>query len=244
MMRQLAVAVLAAVGAAMSVENSLRLSRRSLLAIPLVASPIAARAAGSIFADPSSRFALTVPSNFVATKRTASQGTLFVAGDFPRAAVVSVTAWPLSELLLDDAKARSLPGMPAEALRSAAPTSLSDIAPAGELAKLLARQRDREQGGGLISEVVSFSADGGRLLFELATELPVANPDELEKQRGIRRLIRRTAAVALLGSVPGASGPATAVVSAWASCLSQDWEGDLGSPLRESADSFAWVSHK
>ena len=69
----------------------------------------------------------------------------------------------------------------------------------------------------------------------------MANPDELEKQRGIRQLIRRTAAVATLGSVPGKNGPVPAVVAAWASCLREDWEGDLGTPLKESALSFQWT---
>eukprot|EP00964_Phaeocystis_antarctica_P005062 scaffold2766_cov42-Phaeocystis_antarctica.AAC.1 len=45
------------------------------------------------------RFLLDLPEGFVQTKRTAVTGTLFVAGDFPRFAVVSVTAWRVNELL-------------------------------------------------------------------------------------------------------------------------------------------------
>lgn len=69
----------------------------------------------------------------------------------------------------------------------------------------------------------------------------VANPAELEKQRGIRQLIRHTIAVATLGQVPGKDGPQPAIVAAWASCLREDWLGDLGAPLRESAESFQWA---
>lgn len=75
----------------------------------------------------------------------------------------------------------------------------------------------------------------------LSTDAQVANPEELEKQRGIRELIRHTIAVATLGTVPGKDGPQPAIVAAWASCLREDWQGDLGAPLRESAQSFQWA---
>lgn len=227
------------------------LPRRSLLAAPLAAalSPAAAPAApapasGALVIDGASRFSLTVPRGFVASKRSASQGTLYVAGDFPRAAVVSVTAWPVSELLAAEAAARSLPGLPAVASGAgASPAALADIAPPEELARILARARDREQGGGLSSEVTAAAPDGaGRLVLSLSTELPVANPDELERQRGIRRLVRRTAGTVSLGSVPSPAGgaPVAAVVAAWASCLAEDWDGQLGPQLRDAADSFRW----
>ena len=152
-------------------------TRRSLLLMPMLASPLTAHAAGKLVVDSSSRFALTIPSGFVASKRSATQGTLYVAGNFPRAAVVSVTAWPVGELLAADAAALSLPGMPAvtpntEALSA---KSLSEIAPTEELARILARQRDREQGGALNSEVLRCSLENGRLTVELSTELPVTH---------------------------------------------------------------------
>lgn len=162
--------VLVAVGVA-----AIGLTRRAVLALPLAAIPLAAHASGKLVIDGSNRFALTLPAGFVASKRSATQGTLYVAGNFPRAAVVSVTAWPISELLASDAAALSLPGMPAATPRAAprSPSSLSDIAPSRELTKILARQRDREQGGGLSSSVLSSTEDGGRLVLELQTELPV-----------------------------------------------------------------------
>ena len=45
------------------------------------------------------RFRLDLPDGFAISKRSTSVGTLFVAGNFPRAAVVSVSAWPLQPLL-------------------------------------------------------------------------------------------------------------------------------------------------
>ena len=39
------------------------------------------------------RFSLTLPSDYVVSKRSATQGTIFVAGNFPRASTISVTAW-------------------------------------------------------------------------------------------------------------------------------------------------------
>lgn len=149
------------------------LTRRAVIALPLAATPLAARAAGKLVGD--DRFALSLPAGFVASKRSATQGTLYVAGNFPRAAVVSVTAWPIGDLLASDAAGLSLPGMPAAKPRAAprSPSSLSDIAPSDELAKILVRQRDREQGGGLVSSLLSSSEDGGRLVLELLTELPV-----------------------------------------------------------------------
>jgi len=169
----------AAAAAGLQFAQTGGLTRRALLAMPLlVASPLAARAAGQLVVDKSSRFALTVPDGFVSSKRTATQGTLYVTGNFPRAAVVSVTAWPVTELLAADASGRSLPGMPAATVAPAAAlSSLSALAPPEELAKILTRARDREQGGGLISEVASFKLEGDRLLLELTTELPVRQPE-------------------------------------------------------------------
>lgn len=163
------------------------LTRRAVLALPLVAAPLAAHASGKLVVDESNRFSLKLPAGFVASKRSASQGTLYVAGNFPRAAVVSVTAWPIGELLASDAAALSLPGMPAAKPRSTSmsPSSLSDIAPSEELAKILARQRDREQGGGLSSSVLSSTGDGGRLVLELLTELPVSHRPLLLRNRSL-----------------------------------------------------------
>ena len=62
------------------------------------------------YIDPQGRFALEIPNGFAQSKRTATTGTIFVAGNFPRAATISVVAWPLQELVAEDVKATSLPG--------------------------------------------------------------------------------------------------------------------------------------
>ena len=202
------------------------------------------------YLDGSSRFALTVPDDFVVTsKRSAASGTLFVAGNFPRASVVSVTAWPLAELFQDDAKSRDLPGLPASpqsaaAMRLEGSSSLGDIGPAKEVANFLLRARDRDASSGALQSELLDSAlsSDGVLTFYGDTELPVKDPDELEKQRGVRKLIRRTAAKAVLGTVPGATSgapPVPVVFSCWASALTEDWDKDLKQPLEATLGSFS-----
>ena len=74
------------------------------------------------------------------------------------------------------------------------------------LTRALLRRRDRDaSSGALTSKLLSFELSGARLLWTSSTELSVADPEELYKQRGIRQLIRKTAAVSVLGSVPGAT---------------------------------------
>ena len=65
---------------------------------------------------------------------------------------------------------------------------------------------------------------------------------QLEKQRGVRQLIRRTSAIAVLGSVPAAAGggEVAAIITVWGSALTQDFDGDLGGPLELSVNSFRW----
>ena len=53
-----------------------------------------------------------VPTNFATSARKNTRNTLFVAGDFPRFAVLSVTAWPIQQLLDAEAEASNLPGVP------------------------------------------------------------------------------------------------------------------------------------
>ena len=63
---------------------------------------------------------------------------------------------------------------------------------------------------------------------------------QLEKQRGVRQLIRRTSAIAVLGSVPAAAGEVPAIITVWGSALTQDFDGDLGDTLELSVNSFRW----
>jgi len=205
--------------------------------------PLLRPASAKIFADP--RFILDLPDGFVVSKRTATTGTIFVAGNFPRFTVVSATAWPLATLLQDDAKGRDLPGLPSTAVRlNAGATSLLELGSAKEVAQLLIRQRDREaSSGALQSELVDCAFEGNRLEFRYSTESPVADPDALEKERGVRRLLRQTACASVIGSVPTADGKReTAIFSVFGSALEQDWDKDLQGPLERAVKSFNLVT--
>ena len=83
------------------------------------------------------------------TKKGAQTGTVFVGGDFVKAAVVSVTVWPVAELLATDSAAQSLPGLPAAADATAVdvPAVLAGREPADKLVQVLLRARDRENAG-------------------------------------------------------------------------------------------------
>lgn len=120
--------------------------------------------------------------------------------------------------------------------------SLPDLGSVKELAPLLLRARDRSATGGGLNSVLSGAAfeAGGRLVWSTTTELKVADADALEKERGVRKLIRVTGAVSVLGSVAGEGGASTpAIVSAWGSCLQQDWDDDLRAPIEAALASFA-----
>ena len=147
----------------------------------------------------------------------------------------------LADLFQQEAEALSLPGLPTTA-RSGPVSSLASLGTPQEVATLLTRARDRDaSSGALQSELKSFTLSEGKLRMNLETKLPVADPDELERQRGVRQLIRRTTAIALLGSVPGAEGKVIpAVITVWGSALVQDYDADLGGPLELSVGSFRW----
>ena len=142
----------------------LRLHRRAVLAGAALAAAPVRPAAAKLVADSKGRFVIGVPDGFAQTKRSATTGTLFVAGDFPRAAVVSVTGWPVKALLEADVSARNLPGLPAEPMAPVgAPAALSDLGSASTVARLLLRNRDREtSSGSLTSELLDarFERDG------------------------------------------------------------------------------------
>ena len=221
------------------------LSRRLLLSlapalVPLRPLPAVARSA---FIDPAARFAIEIPDGFVVSPRKTSTGTIFVAGNFPRFAVISVTAWPVEALLAEDARTKTLPGLPPPPPVSAGPT-LASLGSAEQVAQILLRKRDRESSSGALESVLlSASLDGSsgaeRLSWACTTETPVSDPDELEKQTGRRQRIRRTAVASVLGSLPGEGASAVpAVISAWGSSLAEDWEADLSAPLERAVRSF------
>jgi hypothetical protein len=230
-------------------RDSLSDQRRSLLlsaalSCPLLLLPTAPTLA---YVDDAARFSLTPPPGFVVLRRTAATGTIFVSGDFPRGAVLSVTAWPLAALLENDARALTLPGLPAPSpvpVPAQPPARLSDVVTeANAMAQLLMRARDRETTSGeLSSRLLSaeFTDRGAALKFSFDTDLSVVDSDALEKERGVRRLLRRTSAVSTMaggaGSEPEA-GPA-AVMTVWGSALAQDWDADLGEPMEDAVASF------
>ena len=215
------------------------------LALPLLLSspPRAARAfVGKTFVDPAGRFALTIPPKYAVLKRMATTGTIYVAGDFPRSSIVSVTAWPLAKLVESDAAAQALPGLPPSPPRPAGP-SLADIGSPAAVAEMLIRERDREasQVGRSQLRGTPELTPSEVLRFSLETNLPVADPDALEKERGVRELVRRTVARSEVGEVVDADGARRlAVISVWGSSLVQDWGADLGPALQECVNSFSW----
>jgi len=223
------------------------LTRRLVLALAtpcLVQLPALLPASATLVQDP--RFLIDIPEGFVVSKRKATTGTIFVAGNFPRATVMSATAWPITSLLQDDAKGRDLPGLPASAQVQFRPgtETLEGLGSAKELALLLLRARDRDGSSGALQSVLNSSQyANGRLEFQYSTESPVADPDALEKERGVRQLIRRTAAASVLGSVPSAGGgQEPAIYSIFASALEQDWDKDLQAPLERAVKSFSLVT--
>jgi hypothetical protein len=167
--------VLLAVPSAVVVPHCTR--RAVVSAFPLVA----ALPAIPVFAADEERFSLALPPGFVRRmKIKATEGTVFVGGNFPRAAIVSVTVWPIDTLLQNDAASQSLPGLPAAAPRSAAAGTLAQIADTPEeLVKLLLRARDREaNNGALQSRLLGYTLSDDKLRFSFDTPLPVADPDE------------------------------------------------------------------
>ena len=205
-------------------------------------------AAPKQYLDPMGRFALEIPDGFAMSKRTATTGTIFVAGNFPRAATISVNAWPLEALVTEDVASQALPGLeaPKAVQLPAAPKNLREIDAAlggdGQaLFKVLLRKRDREASSGALSSLPlgdAAAAEDGHLTWSSTTNLPVADPEELFKQRGVRELVRRTTAASYLGSVPdGEAAGKAAVISICASCLQQDWN-ELGPALEQAVASF------
>ena len=223
------------------------LATSALLALPL--DPAIAAATGKAYIDPLGRFALEIPQGFAQSKRTSSTGTIFVAGNFPRAATLSVVAWPLKDLLAEDARAQALPGIdpPKVAELPQWPALLTDVqgAVGGEnaLYKLILRKRDRESSSGALTSSPLGSAttvDERYIVWSSTTELPVADPEELYRQRGIRQLIRRTTATSWLGVVPESTSnerAQPALISICGSALESDWD-ELGPPIEAAVKSF------
>ena len=224
--------------------------RRTFVALapllPSILLPPLPASASRPFSEP--RFSLLLPDGYAISKRTATSGTLFVAGNFPRASVVSVSAWPLPQLLAEEQAVLSLPGEPASlpGLPPGGVNSLDDAKAAlgtssiDGLTRALLRKRDRESSSGALTSVLSSSdLASGRLSWTASTELSVADPEELYKQRGVRQLIRKTVAVSVLGSVPGENGgkAVPAIFSCFATVLESDFD-ELGPPLVAAVQSF------
>lgn len=214
--------------------------RQVLLGAPALAALLlpSSASAAPYTADP--RFVVALPTGYAVTKKGAQTGTVFVGGDFVKAAVVSVTVWPVAELLATDSAAQSLPGLPAAADATAVdvPAVLAGREPADKLVQVLLRARDRENAGNALqSELLGSELANGELRLSFSTQLSVADPDELEKQRGYRELVRRTTARTTLGATAGGQ---PALVTCWASALKPDW-AEVGPPLEETVASFKWV---
>ena len=203
-----------------------------------------------------SRFSISLPDGFAITKKNGVSGTLFVAGNFPRAIVISVSVWALADLLAEDASNKALPGLdPPEppVLPATATGSLTSLEAAlggrESFTRLLLRKRDREASAGALQSVLLSNSDlaNGKLTWSCTTEVPVADPEELYKQRGVRSINRKTVAASFLGLTPamaasGGGGSADlkqpAIFSACASALETDWP-EVGPELQAAVESFA-----
>jgi len=230
------------------------LRRRCALALPLL---LQARMmtppafAVRPYAEP--RFLVNLPDGFAVSKRKATSGTIFVAGNFPRAAVVSVSIWPLVALVDEDIKATSLPGIAAASPRSVPNNvrTLEELQKAvpgdGSLenfARLLLRKRDREANSPQSLLRGCRLEDGGqRLLWSTSTEFPVADAEELYRLKGVRALVRIASAATVLGHIPLANGERVLALFTYSgSALETDWQADLGQPIETSIASFAITS--
>ena len=155
------------------------LPRRAVLTLaPALALRTALLPAGAkLVTDPKGRFLLDLPEGFVQTKRTAVTGTLFVAGDFPRFAVVSVTAWRVDELLTAEQGQKSLPGLPAAPKASVqAPQALADLGSASAVAQILVRARDREAKAATSSELMPAAVSNTRPIWPASAARAAAWP--------------------------------------------------------------------
>jgi len=230
------------------------LRRRCALALPLLLQTrITTPPAFALrpYAEP--RFLVNLPDGFAVSKRKATSGTIFVAGNFPRAAVVSVSIWPLNALLDEDIKATTLPGIAALSPKSV-PTDLRTLAEVQKVvpgdgslenfASLLLRKRDREASSPQSLLRGCRLEDGGqRLLWSTSTEFPVADAEELYRLKGVRNLVRIASAATVLGHIRLANGErALALFTYCGSALETDWQADLGGSIEGSISSFAITS--
>ncbi|CAM9462493.1 unnamed protein product [Scytosiphon promiscuus] len=178
------------------------------------------------FVDSRGLFGCRVPKNFLRAERPKDKrGTVFVAGDYSKAEVLSVQVVKAFDLLTDA-------GLPTIGDLS----KWEDLGKPAAVADLLKQRRDSDAAGGAQVESVVLpgaSVDGDVLQFMLKSPIKVMRADLLEKEQGVSELYRNTYVKAIM------RGDGTFLVL-WAGALNTDWdqEGGAKDRLKVAADSF------
>ncbi|CAM9837493.1 unnamed protein product [Discosporangium mesarthrocarpum] len=179
------------------------------------------------FSDSRGLFSCQLPTSFLRAERNKDKrGTVFVAGDYNKAEIVSVQLLSASKLL-SDAGIPPLGDL----------TTWKGVGSAERVAELLKARRDQDAAGVTAqeSEVIRGTASikGDTLEFLLKSPIKVQRPDLLMEQRGVSELYRNTYARAIM------RGDGTFFI-VWAGALNTDWEGEDGAKdlLHGVVDSF------
>ncbi|CAM9478248.1 unnamed protein product [Ascophyllum nodosum] len=178
------------------------------------------------FVDSRRLFSCRIPSNFLRRERTKDKsGTVFVAGDFNKAEIMSVQVLTAYDLLRD-----------AGLLTIGDLTKWESLGRPRLVAELLKQRRDADATGGATVESVvlpGVKVDGDVLQFTLKSPIKVMRVDLLEKGQGVSELYRNTLAKAVM------RGDGSFLII-WAGALNTDLDQDKGTRgrLKEMVDSF------
>ncbi|CAN0160305.1 unnamed protein product [Ectocarpus sp. 4 AP-2014] len=178
------------------------------------------------FEDSRGLFSCRIPKNFLRAERAKDKrGTVFVAGDYSKAEVLSVQVVKAFDLLTDA-------GLPTVGDL----TKWENVGKPAAIADLLKQRRDSDAAGGTPVESVvlpGVTLDGDVLQFMLKSPIKVMRADLLEKEQGVSELYRNTYVKAIM------RGDGSFLV-VWAGALNTDWdqEGGAKDRLKVATDSF------
>eukprot|EP00904_Undaria_pinnatifida_P000278 jgi/Undpi1/10250/HiC_scaffold_28.g12703.m1 len=208
------------------VQNSKRRMYRYAIGCPwlLVAAPVEEKYVD--FVDSRGLFSCRIPGDFLRAERAKDKkGTVFVAGNYNKAEVLSVQSLTTYDLLNDA-------GFPTVGDL----TKWEGLGKPRIIAELLKQRRDSDAAGGAQVESVVLPGivmEGDVLQFTLKSPIKVMRTDLLEKEQGVSELYRNTFVKAIM------RGDGSFLI-VWAGALNTDWDGEGGAKnrLKEAVDSF------